>query len=179
MGIAVQVRETSISARKTYVQEGIRLKIEYVEPFIEAACSVLGRISGGSAEAGPLNLLGTTFPTACTNIVIRISGTLQGEVVYSMTSQTAHKLTGKLVGAEVHGFGRLAGAGLIELGEKLVRHTGRLLAKRGMSCEISGPTVFQGLNVEFSVLSPALTMQISTAAGPVNVSVAVRNGKQS
>jgi len=155
------------------------LKVEYMEPFVQAVRSVLEQVSGGRAQAGPLSLLGTTFPTACTNIAVRVNGSLEGDVVYSMSSLTAQKLAGLLVGAETYGFGRLTGSGLIQLGNMLVQQTGRFLIERGIKCDVSSPTVFQGLNVEFSVTAPALAVSVDTEAGQVDINVAVRNGKQS
>ena len=149
-----------------------------MEPFVEAACSVLERTAGGRADRGPLGLLGTTFPAACVNVVVRISGDLRGEVVYSMSSQTARKLAESILGSEVRGFGRTAGEGLAMLGEMLVRETRETLDREGLSCEMGYPTVFQGLNVEFSMADPALTLSVETGNGQVDISLAVRDGRQ-
>jgi chemotaxis protein CheX len=153
------------------------VKVEYMDPFVEAARAVLEEVCGGRAKPGALGLLGTTFATASINIAARIDGTLVGEVVYSMSSRTAQKLAGLLVKAETHGFGRLTGTGLAELGCMLAKESARLLAEQGHDCRFSSPIVFRGLNVEFSVIAPALTVPIDSDAGQVEVKVAVRNGK--
>ena len=150
-----------------------------MEPFVQAARLVLREVSGGGATAGPLGLLGNTFPTAATNIAAKLEGTLAGDVVYSMSVATAEQLAGNLAGREVHGFGRLMGAGLTELGKLLSERTSRLLAERGHECEVSAPVVFQGLNVEFTMTEPALAASIQTNVGQVNVSVAVTDGTKS
>ncbi len=152
------------------------LKVEYMEPFVQAACSVLERVSGGRAAPGPLGLMGATYPTACVNIAARVSGRLQGDVVYSMSSQTAQKLAELLTGMEAHGFGRLTGTGLVRLGDMIALETGNLLGTSGISCEIGRPTVFRGLNVEFSSASPALAVRVDTDAGQVDINLAVNNG---
>lgn len=150
-----------------------------MEPFIQAACLVLKRISGGRADTGPLGLMGTTFPTACVNIAARVSGNLQGDVVYSMSSQTAEKLAELLTGAEAHGFSRLTGSGLVQLGSMIAQETGCLLGRNGIDCEISRPTVFRGLNIEFSAVAPALGISVDTEAGQVDINLAVRHSEQS
>ena len=154
------------------------MKVEYMEPFVRAACSVLERIAGGRADRRALELLGTTFPTACMNLAARISGDLQGEVVYSMSSETAKKLAKLLVGEGIHGFGRMTGKGLAALGGMLVEATEELLGRDGMICEMGRPTVFQGLNVEFSTADPALAVSVDTEAGQVDINLAVRDGRQ-
>lgn len=151
------------------------MKVEYVEPFVQAACSVFEQVTGGRAKPGPLGLLGATFPAACVNIATRVNGTLRGDVVYSMSSSTAQALAGRLVNAEIHGFGRLAGTGLAQLGNMLAEKSSWLLSEQGLGCLISSPTVFQGLNVEFSAIAPALSVPIDTDAGRIDVNVAVKN----
>ncbi|MEN6521599.1 MAG: hypothetical protein ABFD46_10690 [Armatimonadota bacterium] len=150
------------------------MKVEYMEPFVEAARSVLEQVAGGAVEPGMLSLLGTTFPTASTNIAARIDGSLKGDVVYSMSSETAQKLVTSVMGAETRGFGRTAGFGLNQLGAMLAEQTDRVLSEQGIDCEISSPIVFQGMNVEFAVPEPALSVPIDTEAGELKVSVAVR-----
>lgn len=153
--------------------------MEYMEPFIQAARAVLEDVSKGRAVTGPLSLLGTTFPTAATNIAARIDGELSGDVVYSMSGSTAQRLSELLTGAETHRFGRAMGSGLSQLGAMLALRTGQKLSDQGHRCEVGSPIVFQGLNVEFTVTEPALAVPIETDAGEVYVSVAVSNGKQS
>jgi CheY-specific phosphatase CheX len=152
------------------------LKVEYMKPFVQAACAVLEQVSG-AARPGPLGLLGTTFPAASINVATRVGGSLRGDVVYSMSSRTAQKLAGLLIGAEAHGFGRLTGSGLARLGDMLAHETNRSLADLGLDCHVGSPTVFQGMNVEFSAAAPALAVSIETSAGQVDVNVAVKDGQ--
>jgi len=144
---------------------------------VQAACSVFEQVTGGRVETGPLGLLGATFPAACVNIATRVNGSLRGDVVYSMSSLTAQAVAGRLVDVEIHGFGRLAGSGLAQLGDMLAARSSQILSEQGLGCEISGPTVFQGLNVEFSAIAPALSVPIDTDAGRIDVNVAVRSNE--
>lgn len=145
---------------------------------MKAACEVLEQVSGGPVVPGTLSLQGTTFPSEAVNVGSQISGALDGDVVYDMSGTTAQKLAGLLTGVKTHGFGRAVGNGLAELGEKMAGETRRQLSESGRRCDISGPSVFRGLNVEFFMKAPALSVLIDTNAGPVRVNVAVRNGKQ-
>lgn len=149
-----------------------------MEPFVEAACEVLEQVSGGPAVPGALSLLGTTFPSEAVNVGSQISGALDGDVVYGMSGQTAQKLAGLFTGVDAPGFGRAVGNGLAEFGGMMAGRTRRQLAQSGKECEVSSSAVFRGLNVEFFVKVPALSVPIDTAVGPVRVNVAVRNGKQ-
>lgn len=153
------------------------MKVEYVESFVQAACAVLEQLSGCGVTPGALDLRGTVFPSASVNIVSVVNGALSGGVVYSMTCLTAQKLAGMVVGSGVHGFGKATGNGLSAIGQMLADRTRESLAGSGFDCEINGPVVFQGMNVEFSVSAPALAVSIDTGMGQVDVNVAVRNGQ--
>lgn len=123
-------------------------------------------------------MMGATFPTACVNIAARVSGNLQGDVVYSMSSQTAQELAKLMTGTDIHSFSRLTGSGLVQLGDMIAHETGSLLDTNGIGCEISRPTVFRGMNIEFSAVAPALAVSVDTDAGQVDINLAVRNDEQ-
>ncbi|MDI6826897.1 MAG: chemotaxis protein CheX [Armatimonadota bacterium] len=150
------------------------MKVEYITPFVESACSVLEYVSGTPVKVGDLCLLGNPFGARNINIAARVEGALFGNVVYSMPSLTARRLASRIIGKQCQGVGRVMGIGLTELGTKFVRAASSTLAKNGYRCGLSSPTVFHGLNVEFMSESPALSIPLETDAGEMNVIVAVR-----
>lgn len=151
------------------------MKTEHIEPFVESACTVLAGLSDTPVAQQPLSLLGTPFSTASINIAARVDGLLAGEIVYSMSGQTARSLASRVTGRECRGFGKTTGSGLALLGEMLAQDACRLLHSRGFPCSVSNPMVLQGLNIEFSTSAPALSVPIDTDAGEVSVNVAVRD----
>ena len=153
------------------------MKVEYINPFVRAACSTLEQVSGNIVTAGPPSLVGTTFATSPINIACRVSGELNGEVVYSMSTLTARGLAALLTGCEPNSFGQVMGRSLVQLASTWSEGTKRLLSEMGFDCEIGHPIALQGLNVEFNVDAPALAVGIETEAGRVEVSVAVRDGR--
>jgi len=153
------------------------MKVEYVAPFVQAASDLL-EIAIGDAETGVIGLSGTTFSTANVNIAMRVDGALRGDVVYSMSTLTAQKLARSFTGIDTQLFGREMGKVLARLGNALVAKTENLLATQGLECEISRPVVFQGLNVEFSGIAPALIVPIETSIGSISVTVAVDDDQQ-
>ncbi len=154
------------------------MKAEQIEPFVESACTILAGLSESPVTQQPLSLLGTPFSTASINIAARVDGPLAGEIVYSMSSQTARSLASRITGRECRGFGRVTGSGLALLGEMLAQDACRLLEARGYPCSVGNPVVLQGLNVEFSTSAPALSVPIETDAGEVSVNVAVSDDNQ-
>lgn len=154
------------------------MKAEYIEPFIESACTVLAGLSDTPVSPQPLSLLGTPFSTASINIASRVDGPLAGEVVYSMSGRTARDLASRVTGGDCRSLGDVTGSGLSRLGAMLAEDVCRLLAERGYACSVSNPMILQGLNVEFSTSAPALSVPLETDVGEVSVNVAVRDDTQ-
>jgi CheY-specific phosphatase CheX len=151
------------------------LKIEYLDPFVDAVRDTLSDTLSCATTPGPVSLLGPTFYAAAVNVSAQVKGALNGPAVYSMSSETAQELAGRLTGVKTHGFGPQLGHGLSTLANMWTDSAKRRLMEMGLACEIDGVTVFHGLNVEFSVNEPALAAAVETDAGRVNVSVAVRH----
>jgi len=148
-----------------------------MEPFVQAARSVIEGLVGCSARPGAIGLAGSTFTSGTTNLAAIVSGELSGDVMYSMSGETAERLASAISGTQVRAFGRSMGHGLSQLGVLLAEQTRRTLDEHGYVCEVGRPIVFQAMNVEFSVAEPALSVPVETEIGQLNVSVAVRNGQ--
>ena len=80
------------------------------------------------------------------------------------------------MGTEVSGFDQRLRAGMVSLVEMWGEQAHKLLAEQGLECEIGGPIVFRGLNVEFASTLAALVVPIDTPMGRVDIIVAVQNG---
>jgi chemotaxis protein CheX len=158
------------------VTGNVQLKIEYTQPFLDSALVTLQCLSGSPATLGPLSLMGASFTGASVNVATRVRGSLEGDVICSMSYPTAQFLAEMTTGSAIHGFGEPLRRGLVGLAKMWGDQARLLLAEMGHECEVADPIVFQGLNVEMAMTQTALTAPIETLVGQVNVSVAVRNG---
>lgn len=153
------------------------MKIEYMQPFVEAACSALERVCGQPTTAGTLRLMDATFPGASVNLAMRVRGSLCGDVLCSMSDATARRLAAKVSGADVAGFGRVLHEGLVAFSDAWSAQAARILAETGFACEVDAPIVFRGLNVELATAQPALITPVETPSGQTLISVAVSDGR--
>lgn len=80
------------------------------------------------------------------------------------------------MGTEVTEFDQRLRAGMVSLVEMWGEQAQKLLAEQGLECEIGGPIVFRGLNVEFAATLAALVAPIETPVGRVDIIVALQDG---
>jgi len=153
------------------------LKIELLDPFVDGVYATLNETLRCKASPGPMSLLGPAFYTSPVNVAVRVKGPVEGSAVYSMSSETAQELTGRLTGVRPNGLGPELGKGLSDLGAMWVERASQGLRKMGLTCEMGGVIVFHGLNVQYFGDEPALAAPVETDAGRVDVSVAVRDGR--
>ena len=74
------------------------MKVEFVNPFLEAASEVLDAELGGEALRGTLRLHKTAVTTDEVTAVVGVTGTLQGLVLYSMSQATALRIVSRVMG---------------------------------------------------------------------------------
>ena len=75
------------------------MKVEFVNPFIEAACEVLESELGGEAQRGEVRLQKSAITTDEVTALVGVTGTVSGLVLYSMSLATAVALALFMLGA--------------------------------------------------------------------------------
>ncbi len=68
------------------------MKVEYVNPFIEAAKSVMQTLLKITPERGALSVRPKVTTTQQVNIVCGIAGQIEGRVIYGMSVTAADKI---------------------------------------------------------------------------------------
>ncbi len=79
------------------------MKVEFVNPFIEAAREVLESELGGEASRGKLRLQKSAYTTDEVNAVLGVAGAVSGIVLYSMSEETARGMVGRMLRQECGG----------------------------------------------------------------------------
>ncbi|HRJ27495.1 MAG TPA: chemotaxis protein CheX [Fimbriimonadaceae bacterium] len=154
------------------------MKVEYVNPFIEATTSVMKQLLQLEPERGQLSARPECFTTQQVNIVFGVTGQIVGQVLFGMSIVTADKIASKMLGTTVVTFDQLAASAIGELGNMICGNSISVLADAGYRCDITPPTIVRGTNVRISTLDvPALVIPLKLAemgAFEVNVSLKER-----
>lgn len=154
------------------------MKVEYINPFVEAAFSVMEMVLGVRPEKGSLAMQPTTFTSQQCNIVCGVTGQVQGQVIYGMSMSVADRIASFMLGQPIKTFDQLAASAIAELGNMISGHAMSKLSEVGYICDITPPTIIRGTNVKISTLSiPAIVIPMTTQQGEVSITVGIQGRK--
>jgi len=137
------------------------MKVEYVSPFVTGAVKVAEQLFGIIPERGQLSARPEVFTTEQLNVVCGITGPVEGQVIYGMRMDTAHRIASLMIGQEVTEFDALAASAIAELGNMICGSSMQNLSQAGFICDITPPTIIRGTNVRITSLDiPTLVVPI-------------------
>lgn len=151
------------------------MKIEYINPFIEAGFSVLERVLREKPSRGELAARQSVFASQQCSVIVGVTGQVTGVVLYGMSLATAVQIASRMLDQPVKTFNQLAGSAVAELTNMITGNAMSLLAESGFICEISPPTVIKGSNVRIDTVdAAALVIPIETGVGSIEIDVSLR-----
>src|SRR6266852_1586858 len=151
------------------------MKVEFVNPFLEAASEVLEAELGGEALRGTLRLHKTAVTTDEVTAVVGVTGTLQGLVLYSMSQATALRIVSRVMGQEFEEFDAIAQSGIGELGNVITGRAGVLLSEAGYPSNITPPALVLGEGTMITTLDLVrLVMPLETDLGHLEIQVVLK-----
>lgn len=154
------------------------MKVEYINPFVLGASTVLEMVLGSSPEKGTIAMLPASFTSEQVNVVCGVTGQIHGSLIYGMSLQSADQIASAMLGQPIKIFDQLAASAIAELGNMISGNAMIHLSEVGYICEITPPTLIQGNNVRISTLSvPAIVIPLTTAQGPLSVTVGLQGKK--
>ncbi len=156
------------------------MRLEYINPFVEASCDIMKEVLDTDVEREELFLKETTVPILGVAVLIGLTGSVRGRVLIDMELATAIKIAGIMNGDELKQFDDLAKATITELANMIGGRAITELHNEGFTFEVSPPTIFTGTNMEVS--SPnleAFIVPLVTPFGRLEVNVAVREREDS
>ena len=151
------------------------MKVEFVNPFIQAAGEVLEAELGDEAERGGFRMHKTAFTTDEVTALVGVTGRVSGLVLYSMSEATARGIAAKMMRQPFEVFDEMAQSGIGELGNVITGRAGVLLEKGGISADIAPPMLIVGRGGQLSSLEiPRLVVPLHTSAGEIDLQIALR-----
>jgi len=150
-------------------------RAELINPFLEAVVELFDVEMGLSLSRGSISLDDSTKTSQEVNIILGITGKVRGQIVYSMSSETARSIAANLIGQPVTEFDSLAQSALSELGNIA---SGSAIAKLDgeySDLAVTPPTLIVGTNVFISTLnSSRIRVIMQSEIGDIEVTVALR-----
>ena len=151
------------------------MKVEFVNPFIQAATEVLESELGGESLRGELRLHTSAITTDEVTAIVGVTGTVRGLVLYSMNEATATAIVSRTMNQEFVEFDALAQSGMGELGNVITGRAGALLSEAGYPSNMTPPAVVVGKGTMVTTLDlNRLVLPLETEVGNLEIQIVLR-----
>ncbi len=151
------------------------ISVDLVNPFVSGAFSVLNSVLGTPPERGQLcaELSGSTnYPV---NVVIGVTGSAQGHIIFGMSMATAINIASTMIGKKIKIFDILPESAICELANMICGTALGFHAEHGRVCDITPPTMIRGVKVRISSQDiPTIIMPLLLPQGLLSLCIALR-----
>jgi chemotaxis protein CheX len=154
------------------------MRVEYINPFVESAFSVLKEVLNAEVKRGEIYLKPTTMSIQGVAALVGLAGDVEGRVLFDMTKDTALHVAGAMNQEEFSTFDELAKATIQELANMITAQAVTKLHDLGFKFDLTPPALFTGDNMEVStnlgdVEALIVPMELGNN-GKIEVNVAIR-----
>ncbi|MDR2312989.1 MAG: chemotaxis protein CheX [Spirochaetaceae bacterium] len=152
------------------------MRVEYINPFVEAAFNVLKEVVNTDVKRGDLYLKSTTMSIMGVAALVGLAGDVEGRVLFDMTKETALNIAGAMNGEKFTQFDELAKATITELANMITAQAVTKLHDLGFKFDLTPPALFSGENMEISnheVEALIVPMELG-GNGKIEINVAIR-----
>ncbi len=151
------------------------MRVEYINPFVEAAFNVLKEVLSDDVRRGDLYLKETSIPVLGVAALVGLAGDVEGRVLFDMSRQTALDIASAMNGEKLASFDELAQATISDLANMITAQAVTKLHDLGFKFDLTPPALFTGDNMEISDHEvEALIVPMDLPQGKVEINVAIR-----
>ncbi|HKK65350.1 MAG TPA: chemotaxis protein CheX [Clostridia bacterium] len=151
------------------------MRVEYINPFVEAAFNVLREVLSEEVKRGELFLKSTSQPVLGVAVIVGLTGDVEGRVLFDMKKSVALAIASQMNGEELQAMDDLAKATISELANMITGQAVTKLHELGFKFDLTPPAIITGDNMEVSNSGvEALIVPVELQAGKIEINVAVR-----
>jgi len=151
------------------------MDVRFLNPFISAAYNVLLQEAGITAKRGELKLDEFYYTSEEITVLIGVTGSIRGLVLYGLSQGTAIRLVSTILDKKIPFFDSLVESGIAELGNEIAGGATSDLEANGYPCRISPPTVLLGKGVIISTVNiRGIMVPLETEFGTIQIVIALR-----
>lgn len=126
--------------------------VEYINPFIEAAQSVLSDFCQIDSTIGKPYLKQAAYEGDMLITIVGVTGDIRGQVIISMSVDIACNIASHMMmGMQVDELNDMAKSAISELANMILGNAATIFSKKGISVDITPPSVCKGNNLIISV----------------------------
>jgi chemotaxis protein CheX len=153
------------------------MRVEYINPFSEAAFNVLKEVLNAEVKRGDLYLKSTSMSIMGVAALVGLAGDVEGRVLFDMTKETALAIAGAMNGETFTVLDEMAKATIQELANMITAQAVTKLHDLGFKFDLTPPALFTGENMEVSNTLKVEALIVPMELGPIGkieVNVAIR-----
>lgn len=151
------------------------MRVEYINPFVEAAFNILKEVLNENIERGELYLKSTSQPVLGVAAIVGLAGGVEGRVLFDMSSKTAIAIASAMNGEQLTALDELGKATITELANMITAQAVTKLHELGFSFDITPPAIITGENMEVTDTEvEALIVPVLLSEGKLEINVAIR-----
>ncbi len=152
----------------------VRMRVDFVDPFVRAAQEVLTQEASVGLKRGDLAISKSAYLTRDVTILLGVTGSLRGLVFYGMSKATAVAIAERMIGEERQEFDELSQSAIAELGNMITGRAATRLSENGYPSNLCPPGLILGKGSLFSTFEiPRLIVPFNTDVGLFEVQVAL------
>jgi chemotaxis protein CheX len=130
-------------------ERGTVMNDQYIQPFIDAAQSVVSQVTGLNTTLGEIYTKEVPYNSDSVVILIGLTGQIYGSVIISLPKNLACKIASiMMMGMPVNELDEIAKSAISELCNMILGNTAANLYKNNITIDITPPTVFTGSNMQ-------------------------------
>ena len=148
------------------------MRVEYINPFVEAAFNVLKEVLGTDVKRGDLYLKSSTMQIQGVAALVGLAGDVEGRVLFDMTKETALAVASGMNGEEMKVMDEMVKATITELANMITAQAVTKLHDLGFKFDLTPPALFTGENMEISN-----NLEVEALIVPMELGPGGKNGK--
>lgn len=127
------------------------MKVEYINPFIEASLCVFKTLLDAEAKLGKIYLKDSPYTVGDMIIMIGVVGGIRGQVCLELSLNTAEKIVSTMMeGITVSDMDEVGKSAIAELGNMIMGNACTIFSKNRLNIDITPPTVLTGDSIRIS-----------------------------
>lgn len=147
------------------------MKVEYINPFIEAAQSVTKTLCNVDTNLGKVHLKQSPFSVNQIVIMIGVVGKIKGQVCFELSNETAKKIASKMMGGmTITELDEISKSAISEMGNMIMGSASTIFANNTVYIDITPPTLLSGEKIEMSNKVPTIVVPLELESiGQINI----------
>lgn len=138
------------------------MNVEYINPFIQAANSVIKAITGVNLKIGRVQLKPKTFALHDLVIMIRVTGNINGQIFFELTDETAKRVASSMMsGLHILKFDEMSISAICEMGNMIIGNAGTIFYEKDIEINMTSPNVLVGEEINIQSKIPTFVIPIT------------------